>query len=100
MSSDNRKNDGIATDSSYGGSKYRLSYDHAVNKKNKKKNKAGAVRTFAIVLSAVLLLIAVGIIVLKHYEDEIKKIYSSETTDEENEGAEADFQSSVNIVSN
>ncbi len=100
MSSDNRKNDGIATDSSYGGSKYRLSYDHAVNKKNKKKNKAVAVRTFVTVLLAVIILAAVAIFVLKYYEDEIRKIYSSETTDEESKGAEADFQSSVNIVSN
>ena len=99
MSSENQNNNGTPVDSSYGGSKYRLSYDHAVNKKNKKKNKAGAVRTFVVVLSAVILFAVIAVIVLKHYDDAIKKLYSSETT-EENEGAEADFQSNVNIVSN
>lgn len=98
MSSDNRKNDGTPADSSYGGSKYRLSYDHAVNKKNKKKNKAAAVRTFVTVLLAVIILAAVAVFVLKYYKDEIRKIYSSETTDEENKDAEANFQSSVSII--
>ena len=95
MTSENRDFENNSFDSSYGGSTYRLSYDHKENKKSKKKPN-GAITFIAVVVSIVLLFVF-AYLALRHYDDAIQKLYASETTSDEGKTA-ANFQSSVIIV--
>ncbi len=96
MDSDNQKLNGTSSDPSYGGSTYRLSYDHAANKRNKTK-KLSSFKPFIAIFIAVMLLAAFAHLALMYYDDAIERLYSSETT-EGDDKTSADYQSSVNIV--
>ncbi len=95
MASENKDFERNSSDSSYGGSTYRLSYDHEENKKFRKKS-YGA-RTFIAVIVSIVLLFVFAYLALSHYDDAIQKLYASETMPEDGK-TDADFQSSVNIV--
>ncbi|MBQ8255083.1 MAG: hypothetical protein IJY94_06240 [Clostridia bacterium] len=97
MTSENKDHEVNSTDSSYGGSTYRLSYDHEENKKCIKKSYG--LRALIAVVVSIILLFVFAYLALRHYDDAIKKIYASETTPD-NEKTSADFQSSINIVKN
>ncbi len=95
MTSENKDFERDPSDSSYGGSTYRLSYDHEENKKTKKKSYG--VRTVIAVVVAIILLFVFAYLALRHYDNAIQKLYASETTSDEAKTA-ANFQSSVIIV--
>lgn len=95
MTSENKEFESVSSDSSYGGSTYRLSYDHEENRKNRKKS-YGA-RIFIAVVVSVILFFVFAYLALSHYDDAIQKLYASETTFDEGQ-AEADYQPSVNVV--
>ena len=98
MASENNNNhESTSSDSSYGGSTYRLSYDHAENKKNRVK-KTG-IKMIAVIVLSVILLFVFAFFALKHYEDAIKKLYASEVADNDGK-ASADFQSSADVIIN
>lgn len=95
MTSENQKPENVSSDSSYGGSTYRLSYDHEENRKCRKKSYG--VRAFIAVTVSVMLLFVFAYLALRHYDDAIQKLYASETTPDEGKTA-ASFRSSVIIV--
>ncbi len=95
MTSENEKFESISSDSSYGGSTYRLSYDHESNKKSRKKSYG--VRTFIAVVVSIILLFVFAYLALQNYDDAIQKLYAAETEPDSGK-TEANFQSSVNIV--
>ena len=94
MASEFDKLESNETESSYGGSTYRLSYDHEENKKTRKKSFGGkAMIAFAV---SVVLLFVFAYLALRHYDDAIKKLYAAETVNDGDESV-AEFQSSVVI---
>ncbi len=95
MASDNNNVEKATSDSSYGGSTYRLSYDHEENKKT--RNKPNAVRAFVAVTVSLILLFVFAYLALRHYDDAIQKLYASETTPDDGKTA-AGIQSSVVII--
>ena len=95
MTSENEKLENVSSDSSYGGSTYRLSYDHEENKKSRKKSYC--VKTLIAVVVSIILLFVFAYLALKNYDDAIRKLYASETTQADSK-TEANFQSNVNIV--
>ena len=95
MTSENQKNENVTSDSSYGGSTYRLSYDLEENKKSKKKS--NGLKTAIAVVVSIILLFVFAYFALRNYDDAIDKLYASETLPSEGR-ASADFQSSVTII--
>ena len=95
MISEKKEFETVSSDSSYGGSTYRLSYDRVENKKSRKRS-SGLKTALAVVISIVLLFVF-AYLALRHYDDAIQKLYASETTPGDG-NTEADLQSSVNIV--
>ena len=95
MTSENQKPENVSSDSSYGGSTYRLSYDHEENKKCRMK--FCGIRTIIAVVVSIVLLFVFAYLALRHYDDAIEKLYESETTSDEAKTA-ASFQSSVIVV--
>ena len=96
MTSENQKHESVSSDSSYGGSTYRLSYDHKEIKKSRAKRSFGVLATVAIVISVVLLVVS-AYFALRHYNKAIQKLYASETVSDDGRYA-ADFKSSVTVV--
>lgn len=95
MTSENKDFESTSSDSSYGGSTFRLSYDHEENKKCRKKSYG--VRAFIAIIVSVLLLLVFAYLALRHYDDAIQKLYASETTSYDGK-TEASRVSKVNIV--
>lgn len=96
MTSENQKLENVSSDSSYGGSTYRLSYDHKENKKIKAKKTFRIWAVVAIVISIALLFVF-SYLALNNYNKVIKKLYATESTFDYGENA-SQFQSSVTIV--
>ncbi len=88
----------IQTDHTYGGSKYRLSYDHAEGRNRRKKTRI-RLGVVVIIAAAAVLFAVLTYFTLKHYKDTVKELYDGRNTDT-GADAEADFQSSVNIIVN
>ena len=95
MISEKKEFETVSSDSSYGGSTYRLSYDRVENKKSRKRS--SGLKTALAVLISIVLLFVFAYLALRHYDDAIQKLYASETTPGDR-NTEADLQSSVNIV--
>ena len=94
MTSENEKIENVSSESSYGGSTYRLSYDLKENKKRRKRSYG--IRAIVAVIVSIILLFVFSYLALSHYDDAIKKLYAAET-DAESEKTSADFQSGVVI---
>ncbi len=95
MASENRDLESNSADSSYGGSTYRLSYDHKENKKSAEKHR-GFKAIIAVIISLILLIVF-AYLALKSYDKAIERLYAAETTANDDKPG-AGFQSSVNIV--
>ena len=97
MGTDNNNFRDTQTDHTYGGSKYRLSYDHAENRCKRAKSlgiKPGAV-VLIVIMTALFLVFTY--FALKHYKDTVKELYNQES-DDTDKGTSADFQSNVRFV--
>ena len=98
MRTEKDNNNGKEAECSYGGSKYRLTYDHAEGKNRRNKTKI-RLRTVVIIFAMIVLFLVFTYFALKHYKDTVKELYDSGDTDTD-EATDADYQSSVNIVVN
>lgn len=97
MITDNDNKKPSSADPSYGGSKYRLSYDELGNGQKKRKRISDKTRTLIIIVAVICLFAAFTVLALEHFGDELKKIYDPDDESSETLG-EAEFQSSINVV--
>ena len=99
MELQNDKQLNTASDSAYGGGKYRLSYDADINKQDeysgsdKKISKPMRLATW--VIFAVIFAI-IGIFILSYYNSQVRKIFGN--SDDNGEGSSAAEYSNINVV--
>ncbi|MBQ7780128.1 MAG: hypothetical protein IJ404_07850 [Clostridia bacterium] len=96
MTSENQNPESVSLDSSYGGSTYRLSYDHKENKKSKSK-KSFRIWAIIVIVISIALLFVFSYLALHNYNKVIKKLYATESTFDYGENV-SQFQSGVTIV--
>lgn len=96
MTSENQNLENVSSDSSYGGSTYRLSYDREEIKKSKAKRSFGIFAFIAIVFS-IALLVVFAYFALRHYNKTIQKLYASEAISDDGDFA-SDLKSDVKVL--
>ena len=97
VGTDNENKYSPSADSSYGGSKYRLSYDELGKGNKKGKSLSDKTKIIIIIAAVTAILITFTVLAVDHFGEELKKIYKQRSTTTEARG-DAEFQSYVDIV--